>query len=136
MSAPALHRLRVYWEDTDGSGVVYHASYLRFFERARTEWLRDLGYSQERLLREFALAFIVAGLQIDYRAPARLDDALVARTTIAACRRASLIFAQTLHRDGEETVLARAEVRVGCVATPGFRPLPLPAELRTALLGP
>lgn len=135
MSAPAIHRLRVYWEDTDASGVVYHASYLRFFERARTEWLRALGFDQDRLLREFSTAFTVASLSIDYRSPARLDDALEVQTEIGELRRASLRFRQTLRRSADTTLLSRAEVRVGCVATPDFRPRALPAALLAVLEG-
>lgn len=129
----AVLPLRVYYEDTDASGVVYHASYLRFFERARTEWLRALGLMQDRLMRELDVAFTVANLQIDFRAPARLDDALEVHTTIPQLRRASIVFEQVLHRSGEPAVLARATVRVCCVDAGEFRPVPLPAVLEAAI---
>lgn len=121
--------LRVYYEDTDASGVVYHASYLRFFERARTEWLRAQGFGQEQLRSESALAFTVASLQIDFRRPARLDDELRIETVVQAVRRASLVFAQTLLRHADGEVLSEAQVRVACVAAADFRLLPLPRDL-------
>lgn len=124
--------VRVYYEDTDASGVVYHANYLRWFERARTEWLRAAGFDQERLLRESGLVFTVADLQIDFRAPARLDEALDVHTELALLRRASLVFEQRLQR-ASGALLAFARVRVGCVDRREFRPLALPEALRAAL---
>jgi len=119
--------IRVYYEDTDVSGVVYHANYLRFFERARTEWLRALGYSQERLLREFGIAFTVADLSVQYRQPARLDDALVATLAVAERRRVSLSFVQTLiDAADEERVLSQGRCRVVCVDAKDFRLRALP----------
>src|ERR1700757_2397096 len=96
------------------SGVVYHASYLRFLERARTEWLRALGFSQERLKEELGVVFTVAGLEIDFLRPARLDDALEATVELEGRKRASLNFVQTLRRAGDvESGLARARGRGG-----------------------
>lgn len=119
--------VRVYWEDTDASGVVYHANYLRWFERARTEWLRALGYSQERLRTELGVAFTIANLEIDYRRPARLDDALVATVVVSERRRASLHFTQQLRRvDAEGEILAEARVRAGCVDVATFRARSVP----------
>ncbi|NKF24180.1 tol-pal system-associated acyl-CoA thioesterase [Solimonas marina] len=125
--------IRVYYEDTDVSGVVYHANYLRYFERARTEWLRGLGLGQERLMAELGVAFTVAGMEIDFRLPARLDDALQVRSEVVQVRRASLVFEQTLVRPPETAVLTRARVRVGCVDAKRFRPMALPAELQAAI---
>jgi len=124
---------RVYYEDTDASGVVYHANYLRWFERARTEWLRALGLGQEQLMRQLAVAFTVANIEIDFRAPARLDDALEVHTAVPLMRRASIVFEQTLYRAGESQLLARAKVRVGCVSSTDFRPMPLPEALEQAI---
>jgi acyl-CoA thioester hydrolase len=125
--------IRVYYEDTDLSGVVYHASYLRFFERARTEWLRAQGFSQERLKDELGLVFTVAGLEIDYRRPARLDDQLQATVALQGRKRASLNFVQTLKRVGDvHTVLAEARVRVACVAMDTFKPCALPGGIFAA----
>ncbi|WP_028081503.1 tol-pal system-associated acyl-CoA thioesterase [Solimonas soli] len=124
---------RVYYEDTDVSGVVYHANYLRFFERARTEWLRALGLGQDALMRDLGIAFTVANMEIDFRMPARLDDALEIHTAVPLIRRASIVFEQTLYRAGERQLLARAKVRVGCVGSTDFRPVPLPEALERAI---
>ena len=119
--------IRIYYEDTDVSGVVYHANYLRYFERARTEWLRHKGLSQEVLRVNHGIAFTVANMQIDFRAPARLDDALEVTVELSTRKRASLIFAQTL-RDttSSSSVLCEATVRVGCVDVLNFKPRALP----------
>lgn len=122
--------LRVYYEDTDVSGVVYHANYLRYLERARTEWLRAQNLSQETLRNQHGVAFTVANLQIDFLLPARLDDALEATVEVASHKRASLVFAQTLrYADAPMRVLARATARVGCVDVMNFRPRALPERL-------
>jgi acyl-CoA thioester hydrolase len=118
---------RVYWEDTDAGGVVYHAQYLAFLERARTEWLRALGKGQELLRVEHDLVFAVRAMRIEFRAPARLDDALQVTVALRECRRASLVFAQSIHRDG--VGLLDAEVRVAALTASGFRPCPLPSPL-------
>lgn len=125
--------IRIYYEDTDVSGVVYHANYLRFFERARTEWLRALGYSQERLRLDFGIAFTVADLSIQYRQPARLDDALIVTLAIAEKRRVSMTFAQMLLDSADNArVLSVASVRVVCVDAHTFKLQPLPDALNTA----
>jgi len=125
--------IRVYYEDTDLSGVVYHASYLRFLERARTEWLRALGFSQERLKDELGVVFTVAGMEIDFRRPARLDDMLEATVALEGRKRASLNFVQTLRRaDDASMVLTQARVRVACVAMTTFKPCALPGEIFAA----
>ena len=122
--------LRIYYEDTDLSGVVYHANYLRYFERARTEWVRALGLAQDRLMQSEGLAFTVADLQIRYLRPARLDDDLEVTVAVAQRRRASLQFEQQLRRVGSPNeILAIAQVRVACVDVRSFRPRPLPAQL-------
>ncbi|MEQ1440760.1 tol-pal system-associated acyl-CoA thioesterase [Fontimonas sp. SYSU GA230001] len=125
--------VRVYYEDTDASGVTYHANYLRWFERGRTEWLRALGIGQEGLRDGTGAVFTVASLQIDFRRPARLDDALDVVTMVAAVRRASLLFEQTLVRSADGELLARAAVKVGCVSHGDFRPIPLPEALEQAI---
>ena len=119
--------VRVYYEDTDASGVVYHAAYLAYLERARTEWLRARGWAQETLRQEAGVAFTVAGLRIDYLRPARLDDQLQVSVEVMRQGRASFVLAQNASR-GEET-LCRAEVRVGCVDAASFRPRALPFPL-------
>lgn len=116
------------------SGVVYHASYLRFLERARTEWLRALGFSQERLKDEMGVGFTVAGLEIDFRKPARLDDELEATVALEGRKRASLNFVQTLRRaDDAAWLLTQARVRVACVALETFKPCALPGEIFAAV---
>ncbi|MGO1071207.1 tol-pal system-associated acyl-CoA thioesterase [Lysobacter sp. CA199] len=122
---------RVYWEDTDAGGVVYHAQYLAFLERARTEWVRALGYGQDGLRRDHGLLFVVAGMQIGFLKPARLDDALEVTVELRNCRRASLIFAQTVRRGGEQ--LISAQVRVAAVDAEHWRPCAIPPQLLAQL---
>ena len=118
---------RVYREDTDAGGVVYHAQYLAFLERARTEWLRARGKGQELLRREHDLVFAVRSMRIDFRKPARLDDALEVSVALRQCRRASLVIDQTIRRDGE--LLVDAQVRVAALSAADFRPRAIPEPL-------
>lgn len=119
--------IRVYYEDTDASGVVYHANYLRWFERGRTEWLRAQGWGQETLRTEHGIAFTIANLEITYLKPARLDDELEVVTAVTGIRRASLSFSQFLrHTRVRDMVLARITLRVACVDMLNFRPRALP----------
>lgn len=131
---------RVYWEDTDGGAVVYYANYLRFLERARSEWLRAQGYSQSTLAQEPGILFTVVSLQIEYRAPARLDDELEISCEPAAEGQASLRFAQRISRraasGGAPQLLAEASVRVACVDARTLRPKRLPEFLLRALPAP
>ncbi len=123
---PFVIPARVYYEDTDASGVVYHANYLRYFERARTEWLRHMGFGQQNLRGSLDVVFTVANLRIDFLRPARLDDALEVSVIVEQMRRASLEFRQELRRAGETELLSRAHVRVACVEVATFRPVALP----------
>jgi acyl-CoA thioester hydrolase len=119
--------VRVYYEDTDASRVVYHAAYVKYFERARTEWLRALGFSQHRLHDELGVVFTVANIEVEFLRPGRLDDELQVVVAVEQVRGASLTFRQELYRTGEGGVpLARAQVRVGCVKVETFRPCALP----------
>ena len=118
---------RVYWEDTDAGGVVYHAQYVAFLERARTEWLRHRGHGQEVLRQEHDLVFAVRAMQLDFLAPARLDDLLAVTAEIRTCKRASVVFAQSILRG--EQVLLTAEVRVAVLSAASFRPKPAPDAL-------
>ena len=118
---------RVYWEDTDAGGVVYHAQYLAFLERARTEWLRARGYGQACLRDVHGLVFAVRAMRIDFRAPARLDDALDVSVALRECRRASLVLVQGIRRDG--SVLVEAEVRIAALNAGDFRPRGIPESL-------
>lgn len=131
MSEAAFHwPVRVYWEDTDAGGVVYHAQYLAFMERARSEWMRGIGFGQELLRETYGLCFVVRSMSIDFRAPARLDDSLAVSVALAQCRGASLVFAQEVRRDGE--LLVGAEVKVAAVSAETFRPQAIPDALLAA----
>lgn len=126
--------IRVYYEDTDAGGVVYHANYLRFFERARTEWLRQLGYSQIDMAREEQLLFTVVSLETRFHLPARLDDALRVRSVASVAGGASVNFTQQLWRDAESPqLLVSATVRVACLQPVTFKPRRLPDALRKEL---
>jgi acyl-CoA thioester hydrolase len=124
---------RVYWEDTDGGAIVYYANYLRFLERARTEWLRARGYSQKVLASDPGIIFTVVSLQIDYRAPARLDDTLEISCEPQRDGLASLNFLQRIHRSAAGAtpaqLLVEANVRVACVDARTLRPKRLPGFL-------
>ena len=124
---PFSHALRVYWEDTDAGGVVFFANYLRFFERARTEWLRAVGFAQQRLRDDTGAIFVVADTSVRYVAPARLDDLLEISVHIAEAGRASLSFRQEARRAG--ALLAEGTIRIGCVDAGTFRPRRIPNEL-------
>jgi acyl-CoA thioester hydrolase len=123
--------VRVYYEDTDAGGVVYYANYLRFFERARTEWLRALGFEQTRLVAEDGILFAVRRVEIDYLRPARLDDDLVVEAEVQHAGRASLTFGQRLLRGDQ--VLSEATVRVVCLGSEDFRPVAIPTVIRERL---
>jgi acyl-CoA thioester hydrolase len=119
--------LRVYYEDTDAGGVVYHTNYIKYFERARTEWLRQLGYSQLRLAGEEGLLFSVVELDTAFHRPARLDDQLVVRSTVELAGRASVLFRQEIRRNGADgELLASGSVKVACIDASAFRPRRLP----------
>lgn len=122
---------RVYWEDTDAGGVVYHARYVAFLERARTEWMRALGYGQESLRTAHGLVFAVRAMEVDFRAPARLDDVLQVTVALRECRRASLVVDQAVERDGLRLLDAR--VRLAALDAAGFRPRAIPDALHTEL---
>jgi len=127
--------VRVYYEDTDAGGIVYHANYLRFIERARTEWLRALGFEQDQLLQELRILFAVRSLEADYLKPARFNDRLNVVTVVARVRRASLEFEQTVtHGDAPAgQPLFRARVKVACLSADGLRPAAMPTPIQAAL---
>ncbi len=122
-------RVRVYYEDTDAGGVVYHASYLRFMERARTEWLREIGLEQETLRSRLNLGFIVCAASLDFRLGARLDDQLAVSLAIARRGGASLDFDQEVRRVADGALCCRGLIKVACVASDSLRPQPLPKHL-------
>ncbi|WP_282276608.1 tol-pal system-associated acyl-CoA thioesterase [Stenotrophomonas sp. PS02297] len=111
---------RIYWEDTDAGGVVYHARYVAFMERARTEWMRAMGYGQEAMRSGEGQVFVVRAMTLDFLKPARLDDALQTTVELLHCRRASLVIGQAVLRDG--LPLVTAQVRLAAVGARDFRP--------------
>lgn len=123
--------VRVYYEDTDAAGVVYYANYLRFCERARTEWLRAIGFEQQRILADDGLAFVVRSVKADYLAPACLDDALSVVSTLNELRRASITFGQQIVRGSE--LLFDASIQIACVDWNRRKPAALPAAIRSQL---
>jgi len=119
--------VRVYYEDTDSGGVVYYANYLKFMERARTEWLRSLGFDQAQLAAEDGVIFAVHSVQLDYRRPARLDDALEVSARPSELRGASIAFEQAVYRKGE--LLCEGSVRIVCVDPVDMTPRRIPGRV-------
>ena len=126
--------VRVYYEDTDAGGVVYHAQYLNFMERARTEWLRAAGFEQDALREDPGLIFVVNRMAIDYLAPARFNDALTVTAAVRETRGARLLMEQQVVHPKENKTLVRAEVQVVCVDSHRFRPKPVPPFILEKLL--
>jgi acyl-CoA thioester hydrolase len=124
---PFVHRVRVYWEDTDAGGVVFYANYLKFFERARTEWLRALGHGQQALRDATNAIFVVSETRVRYLSPARLDDELDVTVELREQGRASMLIGQRAMRGA--TLLAEGEIRIGCVDATSFRPRRIPEAL-------
>ena len=131
MAEPFHWPVRIYWEDTDAGGVVYHARYLAFMERARSEWMRGLGLGQDLLRSRDDLVFVVRAMDVDFRAPARLDDQLSVSVRLLECRGASLVLAQRIERDG--ALLVAASVKIAALRASSFRPCPLPDSLSSKL---
>ncbi|HTN66873.1 MAG TPA: tol-pal system-associated acyl-CoA thioesterase [Burkholderiaceae bacterium] len=120
--------IRIYYEDTDAGGIVFYANYLKFFERARTEWLRATGISQQAMAQSEGVAFVVKSSGVDYHAPARLDDELKVTVAVQRLGRASVQFFQQAWRIGSSPeLLASGHIKVGCVDLATFRPAPIPA---------
>ncbi len=131
MNQPFHHPVRVYWEDTDAGGIVFYANYLKFFERARTEWLRSLGVDQQALREQTGAIFVVTYSAVHYRAPARLDDLVDVSVQVQQAGRVALSVAQQARRGS--TVLAEGEVRIACVDSASLRPVRIPAAVVQAL---
>jgi len=123
--------VRVYFQDTDAGGVVYHANYLNFMERARTEWLRTYGHSNTGLMEEFGMVFVMRSVKLDYLKPALLDDALEVTAQIKDIGRSRLTLLQTVRRGDE--LLTEAEVHLVCVSLESFKPVSVPEVLRKKL---
>lgn len=124
------HTLRVYYEDTDMAGIVYYANYLKFIERGRSDWVRDIGMDQNRMKDEFGIVFAVKRVEADYLAPARLDDVLTVETVLSQVKGARFTMDQWVKR-GEQP-LFKAAVEIVVMTLEG-RPARLPAEIRTLL---
>ena len=130
------HVVRVYWEDTDAGGVVYYANYLKFFERARTEWLRSLGVNQQTLKDETGGVFVVSDAAIKYHRSARLDDQLTIPAGLQHVGKACVVFVQQARRGGlDGELLAEATIRVGWVQAQTMRPARMPDPVLRALQG-
>jgi acyl-CoA thioester hydrolase len=119
--------IRIYWEDTDAGGVVFYANYLKFFERARTEWLRAAGVGQQALREETGAMFVVAEVHMRYLAPAKLDDAIVVSVQVVEQGAASMVLAQEAWRG--DTLLATGNIRIGCVQADTLKPRRIPAQV-------
>ena len=120
--------VRVYFENTDAGGVVYHSEYLKFLERARTEWLRHLGFDHLLLARDHRVAFVVSAVAAEFALAARLDDLLAVSVRLESLGKVRCVFAQEIRRDDE--VLVRARVTVACVLGESFKPAPIPEPLK------
>ncbi len=130
--------VRVYWEDTDAGGIVFYANYLKFFERARTEWLRALGLEQQRLRQDVGGMFVVSGVQMRYHHPARLDDLLLVTARVLEAGRASLTMEQTAcltpsQPDAATMLLCEGTIRIGWVDAASMRPQRIPASILDSL---
>lgn len=123
--------VRVYYEDTDAAGVVYYANYLKFFERCRTEWMRQIGHDQSALLQAHGIAFVVRSASVEYLKPARLDDALTIGLEVEKLGRARVVFRQHVRRGDEE--LATGVVQVVCVEMAKMKSTPIPEFLHPQL---
>ena len=123
--------VRVYYEDTDAGGVVYYANYLRFMERARTEWLRSMGFEQPVMAKEHGVLFVVRAVNIDYLKPSRFDDSLQVTVEVVNVGGSRIRFLQRVLRGDEESV--RAGVDVVCVNVDTFRPARVPREMRITI---
>jgi acyl-CoA thioester hydrolase len=119
--------IRIYYEDTDAGGVVFHANYLNFFERARTEMLRALGHEQDVLKIDYGIIFVVRSLQIDYLKPARFNDMLLASARLTEAKKASLIFEQEITRGDD--ILCKGIVRIACLDADTLAPKAIPQHL-------
>jgi acyl-CoA thioester hydrolase len=130
-AAPFHHPVRVYWEDTDAGGIVFYANYLKFFERARTEWLRALGHGQQEMVDSTGCMFVVQETRVRYRSPARLDDLLTITVDVRERGRASLRIAQQAWCG--DRLLAEGEIRIGCVERATMKPHRIPGPIFEAI---
>ena len=125
--------VRVYWEDTDAGGIVFYANYLKFFERARTEWLRSMGIEQSRLRETTGGIFVVGATSLQFHRAARLDDELLVTAAVQETGRASLIIAQQVFQPGSKAVLCDGTIRIGWVEAATLKPARIPPIILEAL---
>ncbi|MCS6931474.1 MAG: YbgC/FadM family acyl-CoA thioesterase [Acetobacteraceae bacterium] len=130
-----LHPVRVYFEDTDAGGIAYHATYLRWAERGRTESLRAIGLPHSLLMERHGVVLVVRRIEVEYLRPARLDDLVRVATRVERIRGVSLDLGQDILPEAEDAPLARMKVGLVCVRQADLRPAPIPAEWRAALGG-
>lgn len=124
--------IRIYYEDTDSGGVVYHSNYLKFLERCRTEFLRHLGYEQDRLIKDNNILFVVRSIKLDLHKPARFNDLLETTAQVSQFKKASLLFEQKIIRPSDQQLLCQASVYIACLTADGFKPRALPEGFREA----
>ncbi len=125
-------QVRVYYEDTDAGGVVYHSNYLNFMERARTEWLRHIGFEQHTLIEKDEILFAVRKVNIDFHKPALFNELLNIKTRIMHTRRASLVFEQIIFNQSKETI-CKAEIKIACLNSSTMKPEPIPETIISEL---
>jgi tol-pal system-associated acyl-CoA thioesterase len=131
----SLLNIRVYYEDTDSGGVVYYANYLKFIERGRSEFLRDMGFEQDQLIESQGVIFVVRSLKAEYLLPARFNDMLVVYTQVEKSRHASLIFSQKITDLKQNKVLFEAQVTVACLDAKKFKPCAIPSDILEKING-
>lgn len=124
--------VRVYYEDTDGAGLVYHSNYLKYMERARTEWLRELGYSQEKLKQELSMIFVVTNTNITFHQPAKMDELLRVNARIKEMGGARLVFHQAVMNQNSN-LICDAEVNIACLDANTLKPRRLPESIQKEL---
>ncbi len=125
--------IRVYYEDTDSGGVVYYANYLKFMERARTEWLRTLGFEQDQLAEQEGVIFAVRRAEIDFASPARFNDALEVRVGLVECKRVSLTFRQEITNTNDGRTICSGTIQIASIDAAQFRPRPIPKSIMKEL---
>ena len=122
--------VRVYYEDTDSGGVVYYANYLKFMERARTEYLRHLGFEQDQLIEQQNILFAVRSVKLDYKSPARFNDQLTVITNLVELKKASMLFEQKIsHSNQHNHILCQGEIRIACLQADSFKPCAIPKDI-------
>lgn len=122
--------VRVYYEDTDSGGVVYYANYLKYMERARSEFLRHLGFEQDQLIAQQNIIFAVRSVQLDYKSPARFNDELSVTADLIELKKASMLFEQKIYRHHQpDKILCQGQIRIACLQADSFKPCAIPQNI-------